>query len=197
MQRRLRVSRWMQMQPHQRRLKLIPRVSRNPPGPKNSQSSDGSNTSRPQCTFYLSQNGCKKGADCTYEHNWSAIPVADRPQRCKTCGGRGHRASECKAGAKSDDKQRAKSQPKGPPNAKSSHSVPEPPPPPTKDAVLKSMLADAASVLQQTVPVQATEVQGSGSPTHTGSRPAGTASGAGTGATPQANSVTAGYPGYR
>ena len=59
------------------------------------------------------------------------------------------------------------------------------------DAMLKSMLADAASMLHQTIPVATTEVPTSErSPA---SHAAPTTSGAGTGATPQAQSVTPGH----
>eukprot|EP00439_Symbiodinium_sp_Y106_P082366 s11_g21.t1 len=78
---------------------------------------------------------------------------------------------------------------------KATGEVPQPPPPPNRDAVLKSMLADAATILQQTVPVQATEVRTESSAGNSPTAPRGAAGvNAGTGATPQANAVTPGTP---
>ena len=75
--------------------------------PGGSPSSQGS---RSPCKFYLSQSGCKKGLDCTYPHDWNAIPISERPQRCKSCGAKGHKSTECKAGVKQEE---AKGQGKG------------------------------------------------------------------------------------
>ena len=60
--------------------------------------------------------------------------------------------------------------------------------------MLKSMLADAASILQQTVPVQTTEVPSPDNRLAGNHNPGTSPSSAGTGATPQANAVTAGTP---
>ena len=152
--------------------------------------------SRPQCTFFLSPSGCKKGGDCTFQHDWNAIPTAERSQRCKGCGAKGHRQSECKAGSRVEEKAKAKSYPKSPGMPKTNIGVPEPPPPPSRDAVLKSMLADAATILQQTVPVPATEIPSSNSAASDKAVSPGSApsANAGTGATPQANAVTPGTP---
>ena len=49
---------------------------------------EGDQPQKPRCTFYLGPYGCKKGADCTYTHDWNAIPIPERSQRCKTCGAR-------------------------------------------------------------------------------------------------------------
>ena len=132
---------------------------------------EGDQPQKPRCTFYLGPYGCKKGADCTYTHDWNAIPIPERSQRCKTCGARTQDARLN--------------------NPKGSPEVPQPPPPPGRAAELKSMLADAASILRQTMPVPAVETTRSEG---TSSRQPGTANGAGTGATPQANSVTPGTP---
>ena len=98
---------------------------------------------------------------------------------------------DCRAGMKTEEKAKARPQPKPPNNPKGSPEVPQPPPPPGRAAELKSMLADAASILRQTMPVPAVETTRSEG---TSSRQPGTANGAGTGATPQANSVTPGTP---
>ena len=166
------------------------------PGSRGGQVGDqGAGGSRPQCTFFLSPAGCKKGQDCTFSHDWNAIPSPERGQRCKGCGGKGHRQSECKAGVKVEEKAKAKSHPKQLGVPKATGEVPQPPPPPNRDAVLKSMLADAATILQQTVPVQATEVRTESSAGNSPTAPRGAAGvNAGTGATPQANAVTPGTP---
>ena len=108
---------------------------------------------RPPCTFYASQSGCKKGADCTFEHNWNAFSGPEKSQRCKVCGSKNHKSPECKAGLKDDkDKPATKGLPKNPAPSK---PPAEKAPPPTKDVnnqAIKSMLADAARILQQAMP---------------------------------------------
>ena len=170
-----------------------PKANPKTPNPKDSQSGGTVGTGKPQCTFYLSANGCKKGADCTFTHDWNQIPQAERHQRCKTCGGKGHRMHECKSGLKGDDKAKARPQTRNQ-HPKAPSDVPAPPPPPSRDAVLKSMLADAASILQQTVPVQTTGVPSPDFPLAGSPKAKSSSSSAGTGATPQANAVTAGMP---
>ncbi|CAE7596714.1 unnamed protein product [Symbiodinium sp. CCMP2456] len=160
---------------------------KSPPNPKTPSAAQSS--TRPQCTFYLSPAGCKKGADCTFEHSWSSIPVADRSGRCKNCGGKGHRTTECKAGVKQEEK----AKPKGvSTNAKAigagTQSVPIPPPPPSKDAMLKSMLADAASLHSQSLPNTETQPV----PAVPISTPTSPPAGVSTVSSHAANSVTAG-----
>ena len=60
----------------------------------------------------------------------------------------GHRMQDCRAGMKTEEKAKARPQPKPPNNPKGSPEVPQPPPPPGRAAELKSMLADAASILR-------------------------------------------------
>ena len=168
-----------------------PKVNPKAPGNRSSGSNEDQAT-KPRCTFYLGPNGCKKGSDCTYTHDWNAIPFSERSQRCKACGAKGHRASDCRAGTKVEEKAKARPQPRTSGTPKSSTEIPQPPPPPNRDAELKSILADAASILRQTIPVPTVEAtQAEGSPS---SRATGPTVGAGTGATPQANSVTPGTP---
>ncbi|CAE7242183.1 unnamed protein product, partial [Symbiodinium sp. CCMP2456] len=45
------------------------------------------------CKFFQSENGCKRGASCTYTHEFASR--ADRKQRCWSCGATGHRQQEC------------------------------------------------------------------------------------------------------
>ena len=66
------------------------------------------------CSFYTSQTGCKKGADCTFVHNWSAFSPAERASRCKTCGAKTHKSNECRAGVKGEEKAKYKSPPVNP-----------------------------------------------------------------------------------
>ena len=129
--------------------------------PKASGTVEGTPAHGTPCTFFLGPGGCKKGADCTFTHNWMSIPAAERPQRCRNCGGKGHRAAECKAGVKGEEKAKHKSlpaNPKNPANPKSNASgfpnstaVP-PPPKEVSQQQIKSMLADAAQILQQAAP---------------------------------------------
>ena len=128
-----------------------PQASVKPPGTQEQ------GAGKPPCTFYSGPNGCKKGSDCTYEHNWAAFPQSEKAVRCKNCGGKSHKTSECKAGAKGEDtKAKAKpSRPAAPP--KSTPEIPAPPPvsvsgPDASQQHIKSLLADAALILQQTLP---------------------------------------------
>eukprot|EP00439_Symbiodinium_sp_Y106_P029796 s3022_g3.t1 len=108
------------------------------------------------CSFYVGHNGCKKGADCSFVHNWSAFSQAEKAARCKICGSKGHKSNECRAGVKGEEKAKYKS----PTNAKANtfpkvNEAAAPtvaPPPPTKELSqqqIKSMLADAAQIIQQ------------------------------------------------
>ena len=63
---------------------------------RGSTSTEASSSGGIPCTFFVSEKGCKKGADCTFVHNWQAIPANERSQRCRACGAKGHRASDCK-----------------------------------------------------------------------------------------------------
>ncbi|OLP82381.1 hypothetical protein AK812_SmicGene36962 [Symbiodinium microadriaticum] len=115
----------------------------------------------------LEMIGCKKGSDCNFEHSWSAIPFEDRKGRCKTCGAKGHKAQECKAGMKEGEaKAKGKGSMKGAPKAavEAISAVPTPPPPPAADSQqqIKSMLADAALILQQAMPQREGAVSGEG-----------------------------------
>ncbi|CAE7449099.1 unnamed protein product, partial [Symbiodinium necroappetens] len=115
----------------------------------------------------LEMIGCKKGNDCNFEHSWSAIPFEDRKGRCKTCGAKGHKAQECKAGMKEGEaKAKGKGGMKGSPKAavEAISVVPTPPPPPAADSQqqIKSMLADAALILQQAMPQREGAVTGEG-----------------------------------
>ena len=60
---------------------------------------------------FTGPSGCKKGNDCTFVHNWAAIPQAERAQRCRTRGAKGHRSAECKAGLRGEEKAKYKSPP--------------------------------------------------------------------------------------
>ena len=133
-------------------------------------SPDGSPNGKTLCTFYLSPTGCKKGNDCNFEHSWSAIPFEDRKGRCKTCGAKGHKAQECKAGLKEGDaKAKGKGGIKGSPKAavEAISVAPTPPPPPAPDSQqqIKSMLADAALILQQAMPQREGAVTSEGATT--------------------------------
>ena len=169
----------------------IPKTYPKSTGNRGTGGNDAEGSAKPKCSFYHGPNGCKKGNDCTFQHDWSSFTATEKGLRCKVCGAKGHRSAECRAGAKVEEKAKPKFQVRSP-STKGTPEVPQPPPPPNRDAMLKSMLADAASILHQTIPVATTEVPTSErSPA---SHAAPTTSGAGTGATPQAQSVTPGTP---
>ena len=120
------------------------------------------------CTFYTGPNGCKKGADCGFLHNWSAFSQAEKASRCKVCGSKNHKSDECRAGVRGEEKAKYKAPPVNPktsppPKVSEGGASGNGPPPPTREVSqqqIKSMLADAAQILQQATnsPVQATPV---------------------------------------
>ena len=128
--------------------------------PKQGNGAEGTSASGTPCSFFLGPGGCKKGADCTFTHNWQSIPAAERSQRCRNCGGKGHRAAECRAGVKTEDKAKSKASPANPKNPAHPKTAASDPnsaamPPSSKEVSqqqIKSMLADAAHILQQAAP---------------------------------------------
>ncbi|CAE7436865.1 unnamed protein product [Symbiodinium sp. CCMP2592] len=113
-----------------------------------------SSSGKPVCSFYSGHNGCEKGADCTYEHDWNSFSASEKAARCKVCGGKTHKSADCRAGPRSEDA-KAKSKAKGPPQRPGSTATPIPPPPPAATEAnqqIKSMLADAARMLQEAMP---------------------------------------------
>ena len=123
------------------------------PNPPKAQASGDATATKIPCTFFVQNNGCKKGSDCKFEHNWNAFSKEEKAQRCRTCGSKHHRAQDCKAGVKEDRQAPPSKAPsRGPPNAKAS------PEPGTggdragSQQHIKSMLADAARILHQAMP---------------------------------------------
>ena len=49
--------------------------------------------------FFLGENGCQKGAECTFEHK----RLTPRDNRCFNCGSRGHRSHQCKRPKKQNE----------------------------------------------------------------------------------------------
>ena len=179
--------------------KAPPKGPPKPPVGKQLGSVDSSQPSRPKCTFFHGPQGCKKGNDCTFEHDWNSIPYAERSSRCKTCGGKGHRSAECKSGLRIEEKAKPKGGPKNTNNPRHPQDSPLTPPPPaptSKDAVLKTMLADAAAILQQSVPTQGGSIQQpvGPPPVPISSAPAKATNAGGASPSPQANFVTPGTP---
>ena len=137
-----------------------PKQPPKPPPPVKQGPADISSASKPPCTFYTSPTGCKKGSDCNFEHNWSSIPFEDRKGRCKNCGAKGHKSSDCKAGAKEGEpkgKGKGSAKPPPPPKAAGEASVAQATPTTPvasqdPQQQIKSMLADAALILQQAMP---------------------------------------------
>ena len=123
-------------------------------------------TQRGPCTFYSQNNGCKKGADCAFEHNWAGFTPAEKALRCKLCGSKNHRAAACTAGLRGDQEkgagkgiQKAQAVPKV-----ASDTPPPPPPKPASQQHVKAMLADAARILQQVMPDGQANVNANQSP---------------------------------
>ena len=132
-----------------------------PPTPKGAPAIEAGSSSGVPCTFFVSPNGCKKGGDCAFAHNWNAFSASEKAQRCKTCGSKGHRANECRAGTKGEEKAKHKPLPANPKSSgtpKASDTAARTvgsTPPASKDISnqqIKTMLADAAQILQQAVP---------------------------------------------
>ncbi|CAE7252421.1 GIP [Symbiodinium sp. CCMP2592] len=108
-----------------------------PKAPSNAKagSQDSTSAAKAPCSFYVGHNGCKKGADCAYEHDWNGFSTSEKAARCKVCGSKTHKAVDCKAGAKPEE---AKG--KAPPASDANQQQ------------IKSLLADAAWILQQSMP---------------------------------------------
>ena len=47
------------------------------------------------CKFYLSDEGCRRGKSCRYEHSMKDVSKAERRERCYECGAKGHMSSAC------------------------------------------------------------------------------------------------------
>ncbi|CAE7215856.1 GIP [Symbiodinium sp. CCMP2592] len=47
------------------------------------------------CRFYLSDEGCRRGKACKYEHSMKELSKAERRDRCYECGAKGHLSSAC------------------------------------------------------------------------------------------------------
>ena len=71
----------------------------------------------PACNFFGTEDGCKKGANCTYKHDWSTL---EKRGRCWTCSSTKHTQRECtvkamtsngKDGADGGGKAKGKSKP--------------------------------------------------------------------------------------
>ncbi|CAE7765514.1 GIP [Symbiodinium sp. CCMP2592] len=122
--------------------------------------SSGGDAGKRLCRWYHDGKGCRKGGECSFVHDWSSIPKADRASRCMRCGGQGHKKDTCPA-------------PTGSPKARSEAGNPkahakEAPAKPKADAGLKKVLSEAAGVLREAFRANAAEsdsVQDPGSPT--------------------------------
>ncbi|CAE7553512.1 GIP [Symbiodinium sp. CCMP2592] len=57
-------------------------------------SSGGKGAQRP-CRFYLTDEGCRRGKGCKYEHSMKDLSKAERRDRCYECGGKGHLSTAC------------------------------------------------------------------------------------------------------
>ena len=66
-------------------------------GQGNGESSPPSSTSptrgKTPCKFFASDQGCRRGSSCPYEHSY--LSKEDKKTRCWTCGSKQHRQGEC------------------------------------------------------------------------------------------------------
>ena len=47
------------------------------------------------CRFFLSDDGCRRGKDCKYEHSMNSLSKTEKRERCYVCGAKGHMSSNC------------------------------------------------------------------------------------------------------
>ncbi|CAE7191630.1 unnamed protein product [Symbiodinium sp. KB8] len=47
------------------------------------------------CRFYTTDEGCRRGKACKYEHTMKDLSKAERRDRCYECGAKGHQAAAC------------------------------------------------------------------------------------------------------
>ena len=47
------------------------------------------------CRFYVTDEGCRRGKACKYEHTMKDLSKAERRDRCYECGAKGHMAMAC------------------------------------------------------------------------------------------------------
>ena len=52
------------------------------------------------CKFFLSDDGCRRGKDCKYEHSMNSLSKTEKRERCYVCGAKGHMSSNCPTKAK-------------------------------------------------------------------------------------------------
>ncbi|CAE7496302.1 PIP5K4 [Symbiodinium sp. CCMP2592] len=55
---------------------------------------DGKGGAKP-CRFYLSDEGCRRGKGCRFEHTMKDLSKAERRDRCYECGAKGHLSASC------------------------------------------------------------------------------------------------------
>ncbi|CAE7404103.1 GIP [Symbiodinium sp. CCMP2592] len=55
---------------------------------------DGKGGQKP-CRFYLSDEGCRRGKGCRFEHTMKDLSKAERRDRCYECGAKGHLSASC------------------------------------------------------------------------------------------------------
>ena len=62
--------------------------------PEGEKPTPSSNTTTKQvpCKYFSSEEGCKKGSECTFKHDWSAV---EKSGRCYNCGSTQHTKKDC------------------------------------------------------------------------------------------------------
>ena len=62
------------------------------PDGKRPPTSTNTATKQIPCKYFSSDEGCKKGAECTFKHDWSLV---DKYGRCFNCGSTQHTKKDC------------------------------------------------------------------------------------------------------
>ena len=73
------------------------------------------------CQWFGTENGCRNGKSCTFQHSWSGL---SRAERCLLCGSKKHRAKDCVNSKEDSSPDRAAT------TAQAKSLVAPPPPPP-------------------------------------------------------------------
>ena len=123
-----------------------PKSSARPTAPS---AGSGGEVGKKLCRWYHDGKGCRKGGECTFQHDWNSIPKPERADRCMRCGGSGHKKDTCTAPA-GTPKARSEGSP-------SKASAKEGAPRPKADPGLKKVLSEAAGVLREALRSTATE----------------------------------------
>ena len=62
------------------------------PAPKPGAKPKAAPNAKKMCQWFGTDNGCRNGRSCTFQHSWTRL---SRAERCLLCGSKKHRAKEC------------------------------------------------------------------------------------------------------